>query len=54
VFCKERIYIEPEKRKNGIAEAKKIVFRSEHSLSYMFSAADTFHFEMSSLNVYFW
>ena len=49
-FAKKE-YIEPEKRKNGIAEPKKILFGGEHSLAYMFSAAATFHFEMSSLNV---
>jgi hypothetical protein len=49
-FAKKE-YIEPEKRKNGIAEPKKILFGGEHSLPYMFSAAATFHFEMSALNV---
>ena len=51
-FAKKE-YIEPEKRNNDIAEPEKIIFRGEHSLPYMFSAAATFHFEMSVLNVYF-
>ena len=50
-FAKKE-YIEPEKRKNNTTEPKKIVFKDEHSLLSMFSAAATFHFEMSALNVY--